>query len=53
MFKLVQFTGLHFLDLNPNSYDDLNNKVKSPPRSNLVQITRVYSLKIRIITGSF
>ena len=25
MSKLVQFTGVHFPDLNPNSYDDLNN----------------------------
>ena len=23
--KLVQFTGVHFPDLNPNSYDNLNN----------------------------
>ena len=25
MSKLVQFTGAHFPDLNPNSYDNLNN----------------------------
>ena len=25
MSKLVQFTGVHFPDLNPNSYDNLNN----------------------------
>ena len=24
MSKLVQFTGVHFPDLNPNSYDNLN-----------------------------
>ena len=24
MTKLVQFTGAHFLDLNPNSFDNLN-----------------------------
>ena len=25
MSKLVQFTGVHFPDLKPNSYDNLNN----------------------------
>ena len=25
MPKLFQFTGVHFADLNPNSYDYLNN----------------------------
>ena len=25
MPKLFQFTGVHFADLNPNSYDNLNN----------------------------
>ena len=25
MSKLVQFTDVHFPDLNPNSYDNLNN----------------------------
>ena len=25
MSKLLQFTGVHFPDLNPNSYDNLNN----------------------------
>ena len=25
MSKLFQFTGVHFSDLNPNSYDNLNN----------------------------
>ena len=25
MSKFFQFTGVHFLDLNPNSYDNLNN----------------------------
>ena len=25
MSKLVQFTGVHISDLNPNSYDNLNN----------------------------
>ena len=25
MSKFVQFTGVHFSDLNPNSYDNLNN----------------------------
>ena len=25
MSKLVQFTGMRFPDLNPNSYDDLNH----------------------------
>ena len=25
MSKLAQFTGLHFPDLNPNSYDSFNN----------------------------
>ena len=25
MSKLVQFTGVHFADLNPNSCDNLNN----------------------------
>ena len=25
MSKLVQFTGVHFPDLNPNSYDNLHN----------------------------
>ena len=25
MSKLVQFTGVHFPDPNPNSYDNLNN----------------------------
>ena len=25
MSKLVQFTGVHFPDLNPTSYDNLNN----------------------------
>ena len=25
MSKRVQFTGVHFPDLNPNSYDNLNN----------------------------
>ena len=24
MTKLVKFTDVHFLDLNPNSYDNLN-----------------------------
>ena len=25
MSKFVQFTGVHFPDLNPNSYENLNN----------------------------
>ena len=25
MSKFFQFTGVHFLDLNPNSYGNLNN----------------------------
>ena len=25
MSKLVQFTGIHFSDLNPNSYGNLDN----------------------------
>ena len=25
MSKLVQYTGVHFSDLNPNSYDNVNN----------------------------
>ena len=25
MPKFVQFTSMHFSDLNPNSYDNLNN----------------------------
>ena len=43
MPKFVQFTSAHFPDLNPNSYDNLDNmKLKlnsvsqmSPPKSNI------------------
>ena len=51
--KLVQFTGLHFSDLNPNSYGNLSNMkldLMSPPRSNLVEMTRAFNLKISVIT---
>ena len=42
MLKLIQFAGVYFPNLNPNSYDDLNY-MKS------VQMTRAFSLKIRVI----
>ena len=59
MSKLVQFTDLHFPDLDPNSYDSLNNmklRLMSPRRQSiLMQIIRAFSfnLQIRVITSFF
>ena len=59
MSKLVQFTDVHFLDLNPNSYDNLTWKseilISPQGQSRLVQITRAFSfsLQIRVISSFF
>ena len=47
MSKHVQFTGVNFPDINPNSYDNLNNmklECLHQARSNLVQVTKTFSL---------
>ena len=53
--KFVQFTGEHFSDITQNSYGAINNMKLdlnvTIKRSNLVQMTRDLSLKIRVITG--
>ena len=56
MLKLVQFTSVHFPDLNPNfyTYDNLNNMkldLNVSAKVNLVQMTRAFDLKIWVITG--
>ena len=48
-----QFTGVHFADINLNSYDILNMKLdlNVSTRSNLVEMSKTFSLKIRVIGG--
>ena len=58
MSKFVQFTAVHFPDLNPNSYDNVSNmkldlNLHQGANANLMQMTRAFSLKIRVITGFF
>ena len=49
MSKLVQFTDVHFPDLNPNSYENLNiMKLDLNVFTILVQITRSFSLSLQI-----
>ena len=52
MSKLVQYSGVYFPDLNLNSYE-VRFKCLNQARSNLVQKTRAFSLKIRMITSFF
>ena len=56
--KLAQFTATHVSDLKSNSYGNLSNvkldsNVSTKVSADLVQMTRTFSLKIRVITGFF
>ena len=58
MSKLVQFTSVHFGDLNLNPYDNLKKhevwfKYLYQDISNLVEVTTAFSLKIRVNTCFF
>ena len=61
MSKFVQFTSVHFADLNPNSYNNLSNMkldlncAKCLPRSNLASANDQGLLKFknRVTTGLY
>ena len=56
MSKLVQFTDVHFPDLSPNSYENLNNmkwnlSVSTTLAKFIANNFRIFSLKTRVITA--
>ena len=56
MLQLVQFTGVHFPDLNLNYYETLNNRtldLNVSTKKGKLQMTGAYSLKIRVIAVFF
>ena len=57
MSKLIQFITVHFPDLNPNSYDNLNTMKLDLNVSTKVKFsaktTKVISLRIRVIIVFF